>query len=45
MREKCRKADLDMTVGEDVRSLDLQAATWEVHRLREILPMASRVSG
>jgi hypothetical protein len=39
-------------VGEDARSLNLKvarilseamAATWEVHRLREILPTTSRV--
>jgi hypothetical protein len=52
--EECQKADLDTARGEDARSLDLKAirmlpeavaAMWEVHRLREILPMASRVSG
>jgi hypothetical protein len=50
--EVCRKADLDMVVGEDARSMNLSvdrilseavAATWEVHRLRVILPMTSRV--
>jgi hypothetical protein len=50
--EECRKADLDTTVGEDAKSLDLKAArillevvatTWEVHRLWEILPMILRV--
>jgi hypothetical protein len=51
---ECQKADLDMSVGEDARSLDLKVARilleavvamWEVHRLREILPMTSRVPG
>jgi hypothetical protein len=51
--EECRKDDLDMTVGEDARSLNLKvariltevvAATWEVHRLREVLPMTLRMS-
>jgi hypothetical protein len=50
--EECRKADLDTTVGEDARSLhlkatrillDVVAAMWEVHRLREALPTALRV--
>jgi hypothetical protein len=50
--EECLQADLDMVVGADASSLDLKAArilpeavatTWEVHRLREILPTASRV--
>jgi hypothetical protein len=54
VREECRKADLDTTMGEDAKSLDLKAArilmeavaaTWDVHRLREVLPMTSRVSG
>jgi hypothetical protein len=54
MGEECRKADLDMAMGEDTRSLDLLAArilleavaaTWEVHWMRKILPMTSRVSG
>jgi hypothetical protein len=48
------QADLDTTVGVDVSSLDPKAvrilseavtAMWEVHRLREILPTASRVPG
>jgi hypothetical protein len=52
--EECRKADLDMHVGKDARSLDLKAtrilpevvaATWKVHQLWEILPMTSRVPG
>jgi hypothetical protein len=52
--EECLQPDLDTSVGEDVRSLDLKAArilseavaaTWEVHRLWEILPIASRVPG
>jgi hypothetical protein len=43
-----------MAIGEDTRSLDLKTtrilpeaavATWEVHRLREILPITSRVPG
>jgi hypothetical protein len=47
--EECRKASLDKAVGEGARSLDLKAArilaevvaaTWKVHRLLEILPMA-----
>jgi hypothetical protein len=50
--EECLQADLDTTVGADISSLDLKAArilpeavaaTWEVHRLREILPTTSRV--
>jgi hypothetical protein len=54
VREECRKAGLDIVVGEDARSLDLKAArilseavagTCEVHRLREIVPTTSRVSG
>jgi hypothetical protein len=54
VREECRKADLDTTMGEDARSLDLKAAkilmeavaaTWDVHRLREVLPTTSRVPG
>jgi hypothetical protein len=45
--EECWKADLDTVVGEGARSLDLKAARillevvaamWKVHRLREILP-------
>jgi hypothetical protein len=52
--EECWKADLDMAMGADTRRLDPKAArflleavaaTWEVHRLREILPTASRVPG
>jgi hypothetical protein len=52
--EECRKADLDMTMGEDARSLNLWAVKimsevvatmWEVHRLRDILPTTSRVPG
>jgi hypothetical protein len=49
------QADLDMAVGVDARSLDPKAArilpeevaaTWEVHRLREILlSTAARVLG
>jgi hypothetical protein len=43
-----------MTVGANASSLDskaarilpeVMAATWEVHQLREILPITSRVSG
>jgi hypothetical protein len=54
MGEEGLQADLDTTVGADSSSLDLKAvtilseavvATWEVHRLREILPTASRVPG
>jgi hypothetical protein len=50
--EECQKADLDTVVGEDARSLGLKAArippdavaaTWDLHRLRGILPTASRV--
>jgi hypothetical protein len=49
---KCLQADLDTAVGADANSLDPKVAktlpeavatTWEVHRLREILPTASRV--
>jgi hypothetical protein len=52
--DECQKVDLDTAVGEDARSLDLKAArilteamaaTWEVHRLREVHPMSSRVPG
>jgi hypothetical protein len=52
--EECLQADLDTCVGEDARSLDPKAsrillepvaAMWEVHRLREILPTALRVTG
>jgi hypothetical protein len=54
MGEECRKVDLDTALGEDARSMDLKAtkilsevvaATWEVQRLWEILPMTSRVLG
>jgi hypothetical protein len=47
--EEGLQADLDTTVGADASSLDLKAArilleavaaTWELHRLREILPIA-----
>jgi hypothetical protein len=50
--EECWKVDLDTVVGEDARTLNLKATrilpetvavTWEVHRLREILPTTSRV--
>jgi hypothetical protein len=50
--EECWKANLHTAMGEDARSLDLKvarilpevvAARWEVHQLREILPMTSRV--
>jgi hypothetical protein len=52
--EEYRKAKLDMAMGEDARSLNLKTArilpeavvaTWEVHRLRELLPTTSRVHG
>jgi hypothetical protein len=52
--EECLQADLDTCVGEDARSLNPKAArilleavvaTWEVHQLRKILPITSRVSG
>jgi hypothetical protein len=51
---ECLQADLDMSIGADGSSLDLKvarillevvAATWEVHRLREDLPTTSRVPG
>jgi hypothetical protein len=54
MGEECLQADLDTAVGADASSLDPKAArilseavatTWEVHRLRKILPTASRVPG
>jgi hypothetical protein len=54
MEQECLQADLDTDVGADASSLDLMAArilpevmaaTWEVHRLWEVLPTASRVSG
>jgi hypothetical protein len=50
--EECENIDLDTTVGEVARSLNLLAArslleavaaTWKVHRLREILPTTSWV--
>jgi hypothetical protein len=50
--EEDLQADLDTTVGADASSLDPkaarilpEAATREVHQLREILPTASRVPG
>jgi hypothetical protein len=45
--EECLQADLDVAVGANASSLDPKtvAATWEVHRLQEILPTASRVTG
>jgi hypothetical protein len=52
--EEYLQAYLDTGVGEDVRKLDLKAARilseavvtmWELHRLREILPTASKVLG
>jgi hypothetical protein len=52
VREEGLQADLDAVVGADTSSMDLKAvrilseavaATWEVHRLREILSTASRV--
>jgi hypothetical protein len=51
--EECQKTDLGTTVGKGGRSLDplvarslseAVAATWKVHRLREILPMTSWVT-
>jgi hypothetical protein len=54
MGEESLQADLDTAVGADASSLDLKAdrilpevvvATWEVHRLREILPTTLRVRG
>jgi hypothetical protein len=54
MGKECLQADLDTTVGDDASSLDLKAArilaeaveaTWEVHRLLEILPTALRMHG
>jgi hypothetical protein len=51
--EECRKANLDMAVGEGARSMDLKrakissevmAATWKVHHLQNILIMTSWVS-
>jgi hypothetical protein len=52
--EECLQADMSRAIGADASSLDLKAArilseavvsTWEVHQLREILPITSRVSG
>jgi hypothetical protein len=52
--EECLQVDLDKGVEEDARSLDPKAArilpeavttTWEVHRMREILPTTSIVPG
>jgi hypothetical protein len=52
--QECLQADLDMAVGEDTNSLDLKAArilpeavaaTWEMHRLWEVLSTALRVPG
>jgi hypothetical protein len=54
MGEECLQVDLDKGVEEDARSLDPKAArilpeavtaTWEVHRMREILPTTSIVPG
>jgi hypothetical protein len=54
MGDECLQADLDTAIRADASSLDLKAArillegvavTWEVHRLREILPTTSRVPG
>jgi hypothetical protein len=54
MVKVCRKANLDMDVGEGARSLHLKVtrimpelvmATWEVHRPREILRTTSWVPG
>jgi hypothetical protein len=54
MGEECRMADLDTTVGEDARSMNLKAtsilpeavaAMWKVHWLWEIFPMTSWVPG
>jgi hypothetical protein len=53
VREEGLQADLDTTVGADASSLDPKAArilseavtaTREVHQLRDILPIVSRVS-
>jgi hypothetical protein len=50
--QECLQADLDMLVGADASSPDPKAAeilseavaaTWEVHRLQEVLPTASKV--
>jgi hypothetical protein len=45
--EECLQADLDVGAGEDASRVEPKAvmATSEVHRLREILPTASRVPG
>jgi hypothetical protein len=52
--KECLQTDLDMGVGEDSKRLDPKAdrilpevvtATWEMCRLREILPTALRVPG
>jgi hypothetical protein len=52
--QECLQADLDTVVGADASSLDPKVArimseavvaTWEVHRLWEILSTASRVLG
>jgi hypothetical protein len=52
--EEGLQTDLDTTIGADASSLDLKVArilpeavpaTREVHQLREILPIASRMSG
>jgi hypothetical protein len=54
MGQECLQADLDTVVGADASSLDPKVArimseavvaTWEVHRLWEILSTASRVLG
>jgi hypothetical protein len=54
MGEEVLQADLDTAVGADTSRLDpkaarilleAMAATWEVHRLRKVLPSASRVPG
>jgi hypothetical protein len=54
MGEEGLRADLDTTVGADASRIDptaaiilpeVVAATWEVHRLQEILPTTSRVPG
>jgi hypothetical protein len=51
---ECLQSNLDTVVGVDVSSLDpkvarilseAMAATWEVHRLQEILLTASRMPG
>jgi hypothetical protein len=54
MGEEGLQVGLDMIVGSDISRVDPKAvrilpeavaATWEVHRLWEILPTTSRVSG